>query len=144
MTPRILRLILLGEREHLMRLAVPPDAACAGHNGESYTLAEIEAGLVWLDTVAPAVHVHLPIYNEVQNEIVCSACGEGLGGCDHRLPAALQAARAQGYQRADAIFRWLLGEEGDFPEFDPRRKWGWRTDLRRLLVRAGIDITPHR
>lgn len=39
------------------------------------------------------------------------------------------------HERALAAIRWALGEEGEFPERDPKKPYGWRTELRR---RAGI------
>lgn len=33
----------------------------------------------------------------------------------------------------DPIFKWLLGENGDFPESEPGKRYNFRTELRKRL-----------
>lgn len=53
-----------------------------------------------------------------------------------RYAEARQASAAT--DPRDAIFRWLLGIEGEFPPMDMRKKYAWRSELRRRLDEAGI------
>lgn len=39
------------------------------------------------------------------------------------------------HERLLSAIRWALGEEGEFPERDPKKPYGWRSELRR---RAGL------
>lgn len=36
----------------------------------------------------------------------------------------------------EPIFKWLLGEEGHFPEYEHNKRYNWRTELRKRLSEA--------
>lgn len=44
--------------------------------------------------------------------------------------AAMETERKQ----YDEIFKWLLGESGDFPESLPGTRYNWRPELRKRLA----------
>lgn len=52
---------------------------------------------------------------------------------DAGFDAANEIAKER--DRLLVAIRWALGEEGEFPEHDPKKPYGWRTELRR---RAGF------
>lgn len=39
----------------------------------------------------------------------------------------------------DEIFKWLLGESGDFPRSEPGKRYGFRTELRARLANLRKD-----
>ncbi len=36
--------------------------------------------------------------------------------------------------RQKAVFQWLLGEDGDFPQSEPGHRYNWRIELRKRLA----------
>lgn len=43
-------------------------------------------------------------------------------------------ALSQVEKKYQSIFAWLLGEEGDFPESEPGKRYGFRSELRKRLA----------
>lgn len=75
-----------------------------------------------------------------------SECDCGADEKEARRVAAASALRSLAEVMAghEAIFRWLLGEDGDFPESQPGRRYGFRTELRARLRSVGTPTEEQR
>lgn len=75
--------------------------------------------------------------SESEADGVLASRGSGYAGVTYRkeplcLGSTLSSLRAEHDAHA-SIFRWLLGEEGEFPESLPGRRYNFRTELRARL-----------
>jgi hypothetical protein len=69
---------------------------------------------------------------------VANAIAAALQECE--LAAYAAQPRSQSEDAVISIFRWLLGEEGEFPESLPGKRYGFRSELRKRLEEAGIGL----
>lgn len=46
----------------------------------------------------------------------------------------IQAAQTIEAKKHEDIYKWLLGEAGDFPVSEPGKRYGWRIELRQRLA----------
>lgn len=55
-------------------------------------------------------------------------------GYKDQIMQLIEAELTEANAKHDEIYKWLLGESGDFPLSEPGKRYNWRTELRRRLA----------